>query len=65
LRKMVLAEEPLCRECLKENKLTPATEMDHIDGNAWNLERGNLQGLCKGCHTRKTNREQGAGWGKK
>ena len=59
LRKKVLAEEPLCRECLKENKLTPATEMDHSDGNQWNLERSNLQGLCHGCHSRKTVKEQG------
>ena len=65
LRGMVLREEPLCRHCKQQGRLTPATEMDHIDGNQWNLDRDNLQGLCKSCHSKKTVAEQGAGWGKK
>ena len=63
LRGMVLREEPLCRHCLREGSLTPSTDMDHIDGNQWNLERDNLQGLCKSCHAIKTRKEQGGGWG--
>ena len=59
LRKIVLAEEPLCRHCKQEGRLVPATEMDHIDGNVYNLERDNLQGLCKSCHSKKTVKEQG------
>ncbi len=62
VRVMVLNEEPLCRECLKEGKTTPANEVDHIDGDARNLSRENLQPLCKPCHSRKTVREQGR-WG--
>ena len=62
VRLMVLNEEPLCRECTKEGRITPATEVDHIDGNARNLWRENLQPLCKSCHSKKTAKEQGR-WG--
>ena len=60
LRKIVLAEEPLCRHCLEKGITTASNEMDHIDGNSRNLKRSNLQGLCKPCHSRKTIKEQGA-----
>lgn len=63
IRAMVLAEEPLCRECAKQGRTVPATEVDHIDGNVWNMGRENLQPLCDSCHGRKTVRENG-GWGK-
>jgi len=61
LRRMVLNREPLCRECLKEGRLTPATEVDHIvplsQGGTNDLE--NLQPLCHSCHSRKTAKEDG------
>ena len=60
LRKIVLSEEPLCRHCAERGKTTPATDMDHIDGNVYNLRRDNLQGLCGSCHKKKTIKEQGA-----
>jgi len=60
LRKIILAENPICRICKRE----PATEMDHIDGNVKNIAMENLQGLCKRCHSRKTAKEQGR-WGKR
>ena len=60
---MVLAEEPLCRECAKQGRTVPATEVDHIDGNVWNMSRENLQPLCLECHSRKTARENGR-WGR-
>ena len=54
---MHLADEPLCRECSRLGKLTPAAEVDHIvrisDGGA-RLDDANLQSLCKSCHSRKT-----------
>ena len=59
IRELVRREEPLCRECLKTGQITPSNEMDHIDGNALNTERSNLEMLCKSCHSRKTIREQG------
>ena len=59
IREVVRREEPLCMECLKTGQVTPSNEMEHIDGNALNTERANLQMLCKACHSRKTIREQG------
>ena len=59
IREVVRREEPLCRECLKDGQLTPSNEMDHIDGDAFNIERSNLQMMCKHCHAQKTTREQG------
>lgn len=57
-RRAYLQRHPLCVECMREGKLTPATVVDHIvphrgdkrlfwDENNWNP-------LCKPCHDRKT-----------
>lgn len=59
LRRLVLAREPLCRECAPRGLVVEATEVDHIiplraggtDDDA------NLQPLCKRCHSRKGARE--------
>lgn len=60
-RKAVLLEEPLCRECVKENRITPATVVDHIipraNGGA-DYEWTNLQPLCDEHHNKKTRNEQ-------
>ena len=60
LRAMILAEEPLCRACLKKNCITPASQVDHIKpmrfGGA-RLDPSNLQALCGACHRLKTNAE--------
>lgn len=62
IRADVLAEQPLCRHCEQANRVTVATEVDHVDGNDSNNDRANLQGLCKPCHSRKTAAEnQGFG----
>ncbi len=61
LRKAILAVEPLCRKCLAEGKIKEATEVDHIDGNVRNLERSNLQPLCKSHHSKKTVMESNFG----
>lgn len=56
LRRMVLRQAPLCRDCLAEGRTTTATEVHHIvakrDGGTDEL--GNLQALCKPCHSRRT-----------
>lgn len=57
LRRMVLNSEPLCRECKRRGIDRLANEVDHIDGNVWNLAWENLQPLCKSCHSQKTARE--------
>ena len=63
LRKQVLYNEGgLCRHCKEEGRLTPATDVDHIDGDTGNLEWENLQPLCRKHHNEKSRREQGSGW---
>lgn len=58
LRKMVLAQQPICRV---DGCWEPSTEVDHIlprrRGGTDDLD--NLQGLCKACHSRKTVKEDG------
>ncbi len=58
MRKAFLQRHPLCVECMKEGKVTPATVVDHIVPHRgdprlfWDVK--NWQPLCKGCHDRKT-----------
>lgn|GEM_PF-3485110 len=64
LRKRMMSLFPLCQA---EGCNQPSTELDHIDGDVWNLKdeswgsECNLQMLCKGCHSIKTNREKKKG----
>lgn len=58
LRREVLADQPLCQHCYDDyRRITPATDVDHIDNNGDNNERYNLQSLCHSCHSRKTRAE--------
>jgi len=61
LRLWVLKREPLCRECRKAGKLTPATDVDHITSRAkgGTDDPENLRSLCESCHSVKTAREDG------
>ncbi len=54
IREWQLQREPLCRHCCDEGEITPASEVDHIDGDANNNNPKNYQSLCKPCHSRKT-----------
>lgn len=60
VRALQLQLEPLCQECRKIGKLIPATIVDHVvaiaDGGA-ELDRANLQSLCKAHHDAKTRRD--------
>lgn len=63
IRDRYIKVHPLCEQCSKEGKLTPAEEVHHIlplskgGGN----EAGNLMALCKPCHSRIT-AESGDRW---
>ena len=53
-----LQKHPLCAECQREGKLTPATVVDHIFPHRGDQQlfwdQDNWQPLCKECHDRKT-----------
>lgn len=67
LRLTYLKEHPLCEECLKKGKVTPAVDIHHIKSfvqkGAINWELGynpdNLMALCKDCHAEIHNKQQG------
>ena len=57
-RKLYLQKHPLCTECQKEGRLTPATVVDHIIPHRGDeklfWDEQNWQPLCARCHDRKT-----------
>ena len=61
LRISILNDNPLCTECLKQNKLIPATDIDHIiplqKAPDRCVDRTNLDPLCHSCHSSKTGQE--------
>lgn len=54
LRQRQLTEEPLCRFCLEQETVEPATVVDHIIPHKGNealfFDAENLSSLCKHCH---------------
>ena len=60
LRKTLLSLQPLCYECLKHEKITPAEHCHHIipfmsgktDIEKWNLflNENNIRCVCEKCH---------------
>lgn len=63
-RRYFLGRHPLCAECEKEGRTTPATVVDHIQPHQGNYElfwdQNNWQPLCQSCHSKKTAKEDGA-----
>ena len=61
LSKQVRMEEPLCRHCLRDGRVTAAVCVDHCiplsEAPNLRLVRSNLQALCASCHARKTQAE--------
>jgi len=56
--KLFLKAHPLCEECLRQDKITPSTVVDHIISHRGDeklmWDNCNWQALCKRCHDRKT-----------
>jgi len=56
IRARFISAHPLCEECRRSGRLTPATEVHHVKplseggGHEWN----NLMSLCHECHSRIT-----------
>ena len=56
--KCFLIEHPLCAECQRQGRITPATEVDHIIPHKGDKQlfwdQDNWQALCHECHSYKT-----------
>lgn len=64
IRDQQLTEHPLCEQCMKIGKTTPAREVHHIEplSQGGTNELKNLMSLCTRCHSEITARESGR-WG--
>lgn len=66
LREVYMHEQPICEECLKHGKITPAEDIHHIrspfkggDINwALLLDHDNLMAVCKTCHQKIHNEKR-------
>ena len=69
IRKAVLVEEPVCRQCVKYGYTdpNPSTICDHITplAEGGKDDRLNLQGLCGTCHNEKTLAESARSQGRR
>ena len=56
IRAQYIQAHPLCEQCEKEGRLTPAEEVHHILplANGGTHDEMYLMALCKGCHSRIT-----------
>lgn len=63
LRNRYIAQHPVCEKCRENGVIRMATDVDHIiphrGAPALLYDEGNLQSLCKSCHSEKTAREDG------
>ena len=62
-RRALFDDQPLCKECTKEGRVTAATIRDHITPLAFGGTdtRANTQPLCKAHHDAKTKAESAQG----
>ena len=59
IRDRFISAHPLCEECKKQGKLTPAQEVHHIlpISRGGTHAENNLMALCKSCHSEITARD--------
>ena len=57
-RASFLQRNPLCAECMRNGKITPATVVDHVIPHRGDeklfWDENNWQALCASCHNHKT-----------
>lgn len=68
LRESKLRDQPLCEECLRNGRITPADEVHHIvsfadyvdpdEADALAYDYDNLESICKKCHGAHHAKEQ-------
>jgi len=65
IRDRYIKAHPLCEECKKADRLTPAEEVHHILplSHGGTNDVSNLMSLCKSCHSRIT-ADSGDRWGR-
>lgn len=65
IRDRYIAAHPLCEQCEKDGRLTPAEEVHHIKplSQGGTNDYANLMALCTSCHSWITAREGGR-WGR-
>lgn len=59
IRDRYITAHPMCEECVRHGKLTPAEEVHHILplSRGGNHNEENLMSLCKSCHSAITARD--------
>lgn len=65
VRASQLASEPLCRFCLAQGRITPATVCDHVTpyrGDVKSFWEGPWQSLCATCHSSEKQSEELRGY---
>lgn len=62
-RAELLMDEPLCRYCARQGRVTAATVADHVVPHRGDVElfHGELQPLCAACHSRVKQVEENGG----
>lgn len=61
IRLAYLRGHPLCEECEKQGRVTPAEQVHHKDGNVSNMSEDNLMSVCSACHNRITAKQHPRG----
>ncbi|MRW86791.1 HNH endonuclease [Pseudoduganella sp. FT26W] len=63
MRVALFSRHPLCAECLRQGRATPATQRDHVIPLAEGGldDETNEQALCQDCHDEKSERERQRG----
>jgi hypothetical protein len=60
-RRLHLMQEPLCRRCSQEGRVTAAEVVDHIEPHRYDINKfilGKLQSLCASCHSKIKQQEE-------